>query len=142
MSSTGADPIAEGIVEMPARLTYLGRPDTEARVRVRPLDSRTRTARALRALGACWGLAVVSVLVPLLHFVLVPAFLIAGPVFAVQRLGERATLLGARGDCPGCGAPQEFTLALAPAPQVPLRCEACGRRIQLEPGAETLAAAR
>jgi hypothetical protein len=136
MSHPDRTPATAEFPEVPARFTYVGRPDTEARVRVRRHDSRQRTARALRVLGACWGLAVVAVLVPVLHFVLVPGLLLAGPLLAVQRLGERVTVVGARGECPGCGAPQTFTLAMAPTERMPLRCEACGRQVFLVPGAE------
>jgi hypothetical protein len=42
-------------------------------------NQKERLKRALKTLGISWGLAIVSVLIPLAHFILVPGFLLAGP---------------------------------------------------------------
>lgn len=85
-----------------ASFHYHGRPAAEARLEVRHWEPRERLLRALQALGMGWGAAVFAVLLPVLHWVLVPAFLIAGPVFAFMRYQERMTVLAARGPCPAC----------------------------------------
>lgn len=49
-------------------------------------------------------LAIASVFVPILHFVLVPAFLIAAVVAGVKAYSQKADLQNVRGNCPNCGA--------------------------------------
>ncbi len=136
MTPPDPNPPVAAVDELPASLTYVGRPSTAAVMSVRHHARRERVGRALRTLGACWGLAIVTVLVPVLHFVLVPGLLIAGPLVALQRLRERMTVIGARGDCPGCGAPQDFAVGSAPAPRMALRCATCSRQVFLEPNLE------
>ena len=77
---------------------------------IRRFDTGERLLRALAALGLMWLLAVLAVAIPIAHFVLVPALLLAGPVVAWRRYrvteqNERVT-----GDCPSCGAPLSIEL--------------------------------
>jgi hypothetical protein len=81
-------------------------------------SERERGLRALKILGILWGLAVVTVFIPVAHFVLVPGFLIAGPVMAVQRYRTGESVEGATGVCPTCGQP--VTVPLDPAARLPL----------------------
>ena len=111
--------------------TYPDREPSRARVQALHRDAGGRTARAVRTWAICWGLAVVAVFLPVLHFVLVPALLAAGPLLGWQALREHVTLVRAEGHCPGCGAVQQFTLGTGWRERTILRCEACGRRIQL-----------
>jgi hypothetical protein len=67
------------------------------------LDKPARMRRAVFGLVACWLLAVVSILAPVAHFVLVPGFAIAGPVIAWLRMGQESIIVGAIVDCPACG---------------------------------------
>ncbi len=138
MTESQSSPVAAAADELPAQLTYPGRPATPASLTVLRRDRRQRIGRALRALGICWGLAVASVLVPVLHFLLVPGFLIAGPLLASYRWGEHLTVLAVRGECPGCGAAQGIKIGLPPTTRMPLRCESCRRQLILEPGEEAL----
>lgn len=126
------EPDAERV---PARLCYTGRPPTAAEALVRRYDRRRRVGRALRILGACWGLAVVAVFLPVLHLVLVPALALGGVILALQRWNQPAAVIGARGTCPACDSAQEFRLHPAPLGE-PLahRCESCGRALSLETG--------
>lgn len=114
-----------------AALAYHGHADAPAALRVRDWVPPERTARAVRALATCWGLAVLAVFLPVLHFVLVPSLLVAGPVVALSRLRERCTVLGASGTCPACGAAQAFAVSGALREVTPVRCDACGRAISL-----------
>jgi len=125
------DPAEAGVTEQAGTFTYHDRTPTLATARVRVRDRRARVVRAVKTLAAGWGLAVAAVFLPVLHFVLVPALLIGGPVFALMRLGEARSLLTAAGACPACGAGQSFTLREAWRERTPLRCEACGRAIEL-----------
>jgi hypothetical protein len=127
-----------GISEHAARITCIGREPTTARLRLRHFSARERALRALRALLVCWAMAVAFVLVPLLHFVLVPAMLVAGPLFALQRRKERVIVLDATGSCPACGGPVGGPLGTAPRPRMRLRCEGCGREVHLEPDGDAI----
>jgi hypothetical protein len=93
---------------------------------------RVRGVRAIQGLLACWGLAIVAVFVPVLHFILVPGLLLGGLFLARARWREEATLLAVRGVCPGCGAGQSFALRQPARAQVPWRCPGCGRPIVVE----------
>lgn len=118
--------------DVEASFTYIGRPPTRAAVHLVRRDRSRRIVRAVQSWGACWGLMVVAVFVPVLHFVLVPSLFLIGPLLGLQRLGERASVREASGACPGCGAPCRFTPKQGAKPRMPLRCEACGRAIALE----------
>lgn len=124
-----ADPA--GVREVPAEIHWIGHGATRAVARVRHRARRARWVRAARGLLACWGLAVAAVFLPLLHFVLVPALLLAGPVVALLRLGEQVTLLDVRGACPACGREQTVGLGRAAEARLPFRCEGCGRPLEI-----------
>src|SRR5436189_3490573 len=70
---------------------YHGRP-TRGTVTIREFNRQQRTRRALEGLGKWWGVALLSVFIPVAHFVLVPSFVLYGMWQFFQRLGtaERA----------------------------------------------------
>lgn len=88
----------------PRPVRLVSRTGSEARsvVYIRSLSNGERTVRALTTLGMCWALAAVTILIPVAHFVLVPGFLLAGPVAAWLRYRPRSLVLGGVGSCPGC----------------------------------------
>ena len=51
-------------------------------VRIQEWDKKARTSRAAKFWIYCWGLSLLSVIIPIAHFFLVPGFLLAGPVGA------------------------------------------------------------
>jgi hypothetical protein len=71
-------------------------------MQVEQWDKRARTARAARAWGICWLTAIGAVFLPLLHFFLVPALLLAGPVAAFFIVAQENIILGGKGACPSC----------------------------------------
>ncbi|PYO29680.1 MAG: hypothetical protein DMD73_00935 [Gemmatimonadetes bacterium] len=98
---------------------------------IREFNREQRMRRAFAGLGKWWGVALISVLVPVAHFVLVPSFLLYGVWQFFQRLGTAELATDARGTCPDCGAEQ--TLELAPrwrSPQ-PVTCKQCNRGLRL-----------
>lgn len=123
-----SDPRATSV---PALIEYLGRDSTRATAELVRRSRRERTSRAVLGWAACWGLAIVAIFIPVLHFVLVPALVIAGPLVARSRWRERATVLGVRGPCPGCGAPQQTELRQPAEESMPWRCADCGRPLVL-----------
>lgn len=71
-------------------------------VNVLLFDQGARNMRALKTLGLFWGLAAVSVFIIILHWVLVPAFLIAGPVMATRKRKVTSEIENLSGVCPAC----------------------------------------
>jgi hypothetical protein len=76
---------------------------TVGEVRLQSWSPSGRWARAAKTLAVLWGLAIVSVLVPVAHFLLVPGLLVAGPIVAFRIAHERSMVLGGEGLCPACG---------------------------------------
>ena len=71
-------------------------------------DQKQRMKRALKTLGLTWGLAVGAVLIPLMHFILVPSLLIAGPALAYYQYQQQSAILGGTTECPKCGVTFEI----------------------------------
>src|SRR2546425_208190 len=81
---------------------YSGR--TTATVRVVSYDRAQRVRRALKGLVTWWGVALVSVLIPIAHFVLVPSFFLYGVYTFARRLTADQVAMAGRGACPDCRA--------------------------------------
>jgi hypothetical protein len=113
-------------------LHFFGFPDAPARVTVVQHDPAQRLRRALLALGACWGLAALTILVPIAHFVLVPGFFVLGIVLFVQRMREDATITGVEGVCPKCGEERGFVAGGRVQPHVKATCPVCRNELDLE----------
>lgn len=67
-----------------------------------PLTSAERWKRAFKVLGITWGAALLCVLVPVLHFVLVPLFIVVGLALFYRQLSFRMLLDAGRLPCPAC----------------------------------------
>ena len=113
-------------------LHYFGFPDRPARVAVVRHDPGQRLRRALLALGACWGLAALTILVPIAHFVLVPGFFVLGIVLFLKRMAEDATIAGVEGVCPKCGEERAFNASGRALPHVKVTCPVCRNELDLE----------
>lgn len=109
---------------------YHGTP-TQGAVTIHTFNREQRWRRALQGLGKWWGVSLLSIFIPIAHFLLVPAFLLYGVWQFVQRIGTSELAGDARGTCPDCG--REQVLELAPrwrSPQ-PVTCRYCHRGLQL-----------
>ncbi len=113
------------------KLHYFGYPETAADVAYVRHDPTARTARASKALLLCWGLALLSILVPIAHFVLVPGFALMGIALFVKRMGEAATITGVEGVCPKCGEPRTFQGGGRLKPNVKVQCPVCRNELDL-----------
>lgn len=119
----------------PVTLTILdsARPPTLADVDVVVLTRPERMKRAVARLGAVWGAAILSVAIPILHFVLVPGLLLLGPVVAVLAFRARVRADVHSGiDCPKCGSRVSATNATYGWP-LRLACVECGSRLTANP---------
>ncbi len=90
-----------------------------------------RTRRAVIALVACLLGAGVAVFIPIAHFFLVPALLIAGPVLFYTRYRQAEALERVEGVCPRCG--QSVTIAMESNDKLPkwTYCPACDGALEL-----------
>jgi len=108
---------------------YHGTP-TPATLLVASFDRSQRLRRAVKGLAGFWGAMVVSVFIPIAHFVLVPSFLCIGVWQFLRRLKTGALVRGAHGRCPDCGAEQDFELGSRGFPQS-VTCGSCHRGLTL-----------
>lgn len=119
---------------MTAVLRGFGAPPTPAVVVLERLSTRQRLVRAGAVLGVGLVAAAVALPIPLVHFVLVPASILAGAALAVHRLGQREIVRRAEASCPFCGTHQRLGLD-GKSLRLPRRihCSRCGREADLEP---------
>ncbi len=96
-------------------------------------DKPMAMKKALNGLWICWGLAILSLPIPLVHFVSVPILIIAGPiaVYAIFKMymGSVDVLSGA-GTCPDCHAQVFLEAKTAIWPQS-LTCSQCQAPLQV-----------
>lgn len=109
---------------------YHGSP-TPGNVTIRTFDREQRLRRAFAGLGKWWAVALLSVLIPVAHFALVPSFLAYGGWQFFQRLGTAELATEARGTCPDCGAEQALELAPRWRSPQPVTCRQCHRGLRL-----------
>ena len=118
--------------DVPVQLHIFGMPAAPGTARVREHDHAERVTRAARAAGICLILAAVSVFLPIAHFVLVPGFVIAAPIFALKRLRGRASLAALRGTCPRCHEERDFEARGAFRPGIQVTCPVCSFTMSVE----------
>lgn len=83
----------------------------------------------MRGLAAAWLAAVVSVFIPVAHFLLVPGFFIFGLYLLFHNLRLRTSVAEVRGTCPDCGREQEFEIAGSWNPPHHVTCAGCQRSL-------------
>lgn len=86
--------------------------------------------QALKRLAFFWLVAIGSVLIPILHFVLVPLFLVLGVFFAVRTYRSEGAIIAGTTTCPHCKA--EITVQPSelqwPVTEI---CQSCARVVRL-----------
>jgi len=94
-------------------------------------DARERKIRAAKIWGLMWLFALLSLPIIIAHFVLVPGFLIAGPVMAFKRYRVTEVTDHVSGNCPS--GKEDFTLPLEASDRLPMwaYCPACNAPLQL-----------
>lgn len=117
--------------EVPASLSIFGSPPTRVTASIVQLTMAQRVGRALTGLGACRGLAVLAVFIPVAHFVLVPTLLVAGMVIGVRRLREDQILTHVHAACPRCGLEQDFQKSGRSRGHWTLDCAGCRNSLLL-----------
>lgn len=106
-------------------------PAREGVLHVREFSQPERVKRALIAWIGFWLLAALSVPILVAHWILVPAFLVAGPWVGWRRLKTLAAPDHVTGTCPAHHG--EFTLDVEPDERLPLwkPCPDCGAPLHL-----------
>jgi len=115
----------------PVTLSASGK-TSKGEVQIVTFSNSERTVRALKVLGICWGIGLFSILIPVLHFVLPPIFLLAGPIVGLMRYSIKSKILEGQGICPICAADFKITPTKATFPLDDI-CEACHRHVLISP---------
>ncbi len=94
-------------------------------------DQGDRLKRALQRLGFFWLLAGVTLFIPIAHFVLVPGFLIAGPVISYLTYQMCWMRDHINGYCPTCN--EQITIKLESKDELPkwTYCPACNTPLHI-----------
>lgn len=69
---------------------------------LRSFSRNERLRRSLLTLLGFWGLSALSILIPIAHFVLVPAFFLLAPFLARQKWQQDASIIDGECLCPEC----------------------------------------
>jgi hypothetical protein len=83
----------------------------------------------------CWGIAIVTLPIPIVHFIAPPLMLLIGPPLGigVYKLYNGATdIVGGGGLCPDCGASVTFHKRAARWP-ADVTCPGCAARLSARP---------
>lgn len=108
----------------------LEKPSTLGKVEIVIWSAKERTRRAVKMLGICWGIGLFCVIMPLVHFFLVPGMFVAGLVMFARLSTQESLVLGGEGACPECG--KLFRIAKAtnrfPMDEV---CEHCRANVSI-----------
>lgn len=112
---------------------------TSGKLHITTYSPQERMSRAIKILALLWAIAVATAFIPIAHFVLVPGFLIAGPIVAYRRYQMSEHPSSADGECPTCK--QLSSIHLEPSDTLPMwtYCSASNDPVQLidDPQAET-----
>lgn len=108
-----------------------GERESEGLLRLQEFSPQDRVMRAAKVWGLCWLFAVITLFIPIAHFVLVPGFLLAGPIWAFVRYRVTSALEQVTGRCPTNG--EEITLKLDASDHLPMwtYCPVCNASLQL-----------
>ena len=114
-------------------VSIFGKPDkhSSGEVFIQQWTPQQRLLRALKAFFIWFFIALVSLFIPILHFILVPLFLLAAFVMGFIVYAHSSMVLGGTGSCPFCGAAMEI---LKKPNQWPLDdiCDKCSRHVVIE----------
>lgn len=95
------------------------------------IPKRERVLRAGKSLGILWACAVGAAFIPMLHFILVPGFLLAGILFAANGYSDDQRIGDPKLTCLKCKSPLSLKDLADQFPKY-LRCESCGAEHRLE----------
>ncbi len=94
-------------------------------------DEEKKT-RAWRTLAIGWGIAIFTIFLPLVHFILVPLFLIGAPIVAGKMKKQEGQIEGVEGSCPFCGERLDCTLKINLLFPLRVPCQKCFEVVSME----------
>jgi hypothetical protein len=89
-------------ITIPISITSHSGDPTSGEVIVEEYTPGQRRRRALKILAVWWGLAILFIPVPPIHFVVVPLFLVCGPIFATFARRQYSKIISGSAICPLC----------------------------------------
>ncbi len=122
-----------GLRTVDVTLSLSGLPSTKGVAQVLDRSPQSRFGRAGLALLMLWGIALACLPIPVVHFVAVPGFAMAGLVLAGFRLREASSLMGTTGECPRCQLRTEFPQSGRYAGGGTVHCDGCGSLVTVTP---------
>ncbi|MBK7857526.1 MAG: hypothetical protein IPJ65_02650 [Archangiaceae bacterium] len=114
------------------RLSFPGEEPTRAVGQGHEWTMFERVRRGALGMALCWVGAGISIFMPILHFVLVPGLIVAGPIFGALQLSEKMRLRKIKGSCPRCKVEREYQLSLRFNGPRSFTCDGCGNLIELQ----------
>ncbi|MBO9666398.1 MAG: hypothetical protein J7501_06250 [Bdellovibrio sp.] len=104
---------------------------SEGHIIIQHFNKAEKTRTAIKKLALFWGIALVSVLIPVFHFVLVPLFFFLGFYFAHRGYKSDGLVLSGATTCPHCQNPVEIKKAQLNWPLSEI-CQNCARVVRIE----------
>ncbi|QLY27014.1 hypothetical protein [Bdellovibrio sp. KM01] len=104
---------------------------TSGELEIKVFNQADKTRTALKKLALWWGLSLISVLLPVVHFVLVPLFFFLGFFFAWKGFKSEGQVLDGRTTCPHCGNPVNVGKGELNWPVTEI-CQSCARVVRME----------
>lgn len=117
--------------EIPAEfVATISKKRTTGAVVLRKYDEKEKQRRIIKYGGGCFAAAIISIFIPLLHFVLVPGFLIASITMVVIN-SRSANIESAKAKCPECSG--SFVISKV-KPEFPIEdvCASCHHKITID----------
>lgn len=108
---------------------------TTGQAMLRPVSREQAFRKALLGLFGCWGLALVTVPIPIVHFIAPPFLLLLGPVvgYAIHKLYKDAVdIIDGGASCPDCQVSVSLAGRDAHWP-LDIVCSACQGRLEARP---------
>lgn len=115
------------------KIKAFGQPEQTSvgNIEVNYWNSSERMMRGGKLLGGAWFAAALSILVPVLHFVLVPLFLLLGPLLFYIAYQQEESVIGGQVPCPACAQPVKVSGGKLKWPIFD-HCSSCQTRVRIE----------
>jgi hypothetical protein len=104
---------------------------TPGYLEIKIFNPADKTRTAIKKLALWWGLSILSILIPVFHFVLVPLFFFLGFFFARKGYKSEGEVLGGATSCPHCGAAIKVDKGELNWPVTEI-CQGCARVVRME----------
>ena len=98
---------------------------------IRKLTTAERTKRGIKSGGAFFGLAVLSIFIPVLHFFLVPTFLLLSVYYSVTKIRNENCLSLHDVTCPVCNKNLKETELFFTGDELRLYCYECQTQLKI-----------